>query len=50
MPGVFIGNCLVKPKEGTCLIRVINTTEEQVAVPTPLVNIEEIPETVPDNG
>jgi len=49
MPGVFIGNCLLKP-EGTCPISVINTTEEQVAIPTPLVSIEEIPETVPDNA
>jgi len=29
---------------------VINTTEEQVAIPTPLVSIEEISETVPDNA
>jgi len=50
IPGVFIGNCLVKPEEGTCPISVINTTEEQVVVPTPLVSIEEIPETVPDNA
>jgi len=49
MPGVFIGNCLVEPEEGTCPISVINTTEEQVAIPTPLVNIEEIPEIIPDN-
>jgi len=50
MPEVFIGNCLVKPEEGTCPISVINTTKEQVAIPTPLVSIEEIPETVPDNA
>jgi len=50
MPGVFIGNCLVKPEEGTCPISVINTTEEQVAISTPLVSIEEIPETVLDNA
>jgi len=48
MPGVFIGNCLVKPEEGTCPITMINTTKEQVAIPTLLVNIEEIPETVSD--
>jgi len=36
IPGVFIGNCLVKPEEGTCPISVINTTEEQVVIPTPL--------------
>jgi len=50
MPGVFIGNCLVKPEEGTCLISVINTTEEQVAIPTSLISIEEISETVLDNA
>jgi len=49
MPGVFIGNCLVKPEEGTCPISMINTTEEQVAIPTSLVSIKEIPVTVPDN-
>jgi len=48
MPGVFIGNCLVKPEEGP--ISMINATEEQVAIPTPLISIEEIPETVPDNA
>jgi len=47
MPGIFIGNCLVEPEEGTCPISVINTKEEQVAIPTPLVNIEE---TIPDNA
>jgi len=41
---------LVKPEEGTCPISVINTTEEQVVIPTPLVSIEEILETVPDNA
>jgi len=45
MPGVFIGNCLLKPEEGTCPISVINTTEEQVTIPMPLISIEEIPET-----
>jgi len=45
MPRVFIGNCLVKPEEGTCPISVINTTEEQVAILMPLISIEEIPET-----
>jgi len=49
MPGVFIGNCLVKPEEGTCPISMINT-EEQMAIPMPLVSIEEISETVPDNA
>jgi len=50
MPGVFIGNCLVKPEESTCPINMINITEEQVAIPTPLVSIEETPETVSDNA
>jgi len=46
MPGVFIGNCLVKLEHlQSCPISVINTTEEQVAIPTPLVSIEEIFET-----
>jgi len=46
MPGVFIGNCLVKPEKGTCPISIINITDEQVVIPTPLVTIEELPEDV----
>jgi len=49
MPGVFIGNCLEEPEEGTFAISVINTTENQVAIPT-MVNIEEIPDTVSDSA
>jgi len=50
MPGIFIGNCLVKSKKSTCPISVINITEEQV-MPTPLVTIEELPEDVtPDTA
>jgi len=34
MPGIFIGNCLVKPEKATCLISIINITDEQVVIPT----------------
>ncbi|KAL6264230.1 hypothetical protein P5V15_004317 [Pogonomyrmex californicus] len=40
-PGVFIGCCLVDPKEFTYPISIINT-EEPVEVTTPMVNLEEI--------
>jgi len=40
MLGIFIGNYLIKPKD-TCPISVINITDEQVVIPTPLVTIEE---------
>jgi len=46
MPGIFIGNCLVKPKKSTCPISVINITDEQVVIPTPLITIEELSEDV----
>jgi len=46
MPGVFIGNCLVKPEKDTCPISVINITDEQVMIPTLLITIEELPEDV----
>jgi len=44
MPGIFIGNCLVKPKKSTCPI--INITEKQVVILTSLVTIEELSEDV----
>jgi len=50
MPGIFIGNYL-KPKKGTCPIRIINITKEQVVISMPLVTIEELPEDVtPDTA
>jgi len=42
VPGVYIGNCLVKPKNYTCPISVINTTDREVEIPTPLVTIEKV--------
>jgi len=43
MPGIFIGNCLVKPKISTSSISVINITKEQV-IPMPLVTSKKIKE------
>jgi len=43
MPGIFIGNCLIKPEKGTCMISVINITEKQVVIPTTLITIKELP-------
>jgi len=44
MPGIFIGNCLVEPKENTCLISIMNTTDELVEITSPCVTLEEINE------
>jgi len=38
-PGVFVGNYLVELTEYTCLISIINTTEESVEI-TALVTVE----------
>jgi len=43
MPGILEA-CLVKLRKGTCPISIINITEEQVVILTPLVTIEELPE------
>jgi len=41
-PGVYIGNCLVKPKKYTCPVSVINTTDKEVEIQTPLVTLEKV--------
>jgi len=39
-PGVYIRNCLVKPEKYTCPISVINMTDREVEIQTPLVTFE----------
>jgi len=41
-PGVYIGNCLVKPEKYTCPISIINTTDREVEIRTPLVTLEKM--------
>ncbi|XP_011689307.1 PREDICTED: uncharacterized protein LOC105450900 [Wasmannia auropunctata] len=41
--GVFIGSCLVEPKENVCPIAVINTTTEAVEITTPLAILDDVP-------
>jgi len=42
---------LGKPEKDTCPISVINITEEQVIILTPLITIEELPENmIPDTA
>jgi len=41
-PGVYIGNCLVKSEKYTCPVSVINTTDREVEIQTPLVILEKI--------
>jgi len=41
-PGIFIGNCLVKPEEYACPVSIINITEEPIEIITPLVTLSEI--------
>jgi len=40
--GIYIGNCLVKPKKYTCPVSVINTTDREVKIQTPLVTLEKV--------
>ena len=40
-PGVYIGRCLVEPKNFACAISVINTTNKPVEIRTPHVTIED---------
>jgi len=42
IPGGYIGNCLVKPEKYTCPICVINTTNREVEIQTPLVTLEKV--------
>jgi hypothetical protein len=41
-PGIYIGRCLVEPKNFSCPISVINTTDETIEIRTPLVKIEDL--------
>ena len=41
-PGVYIGNCLVKPENHICVLSVINTTDKEIEIPTPQVTLEEL--------
>lgn len=41
-PGVYIGRCLVEPKNLLCPVSVINTTDETVEIRTPRVIIEDV--------
>lgn len=42
IPGIFIGCCLVKPKDNTCPITIINVTEEEKIIQIPEVALEEV--------
>jgi len=42
IPGVYIGNCLVKPEKYTCPVSIINTTDREVEIQTPLITLEEV--------
>ncbi|XP_071574634.1 uncharacterized protein [Temnothorax nylanderi] len=44
-PGVFIGNCMVKPIDFLCPISIVNITEKPVEIITPHVTLEEAPVT-----
>ena len=46
-PGIYIGRCLVEPKNYICPISVINTTDETVEIRTPRVTVEDISEDNP---
>src|ERR1700739_633680 len=41
-PGVYIGCCLVKPNEFICPASILNTTEEEIEIQAPQVDIEEL--------
>ncbi|KAL6416664.1 hypothetical protein ACFW04_013260 [Cataglyphis niger] len=41
-PGVYIGNCIVNAADYTCPVSVINTTDREVEMQTPLIALEEI--------
>ena len=46
-PGVYIGRCLVKPKNFSCPISVINTTDKTIRINTPVVTVEDLSEKNP---
>ncbi|KAL6420782.1 hypothetical protein ACFW04_014022 [Cataglyphis niger] len=41
-PGIYIGNCIVNAADYTCPVSVINTTDREVEMQTPLIALEEI--------
>ncbi|XP_070159225.1 uncharacterized protein [Polyergus mexicanus] len=41
-PGIYLGNCLVEPKDYTCPVSIINTTDTEVEIQTPNVTLEDI--------
>jgi hypothetical protein len=43
-PGIYIGRCLVEPKNFQCPVSVINTTDNAVEIRTPLVTVEDVSE------
>lgn len=40
--GLFLGNCLVTPKNGKCVVSVINSTEEEICLPEFIVETENL--------
>ena len=45
-PGIYIGRCMVEPKNFMCPISIINTTDKPVEITTPIVTVEDIEEDV----
>ena len=43
-PGIFIGRCLVEPKNYLSPVSVINTTDETIEIRTPFVIVEDVGE------
>lgn len=41
-PGVYIGSCLVEPKNFSCPVSIINTTDETIELATPIVTLEDM--------
>ncbi|KAL6420402.1 hypothetical protein ACFW04_014529 [Cataglyphis niger] len=41
-PGIYIGNCIVNAADYTCPVSVINTTNKEIEMQTPLIALEEI--------
>ncbi|XP_077264813.1 uncharacterized protein LOC143898889 [Temnothorax americanus] len=41
-PGVYIGNCLVKPENHICIVSIINTTDKEIEIPIPQVTLEKL--------
>ena len=43
-PGIYIGRCLVEPKNFLCPVSVINTTDDIIEIRTSLVTVEDVSE------